>query len=399
MASYADIVNSKYSNKADHYQDLKERFNAAISALPLTVQQLLRARLKKALKTFITNNPNYQKFSDLPLCHAQVGTLAQIIIDATMQRALNINWLFEILEKFRATQAMPIQVYRVMNPQGELSYLKAGEFYASWEGQHTAMVLFLIATMVFNEDPANVRIPVVIYDVSTKAEIRDNFIKSNTIEGKKLLDDIDIVQQQIYGVRVDGSKNPLWLQVEQKQTYLEQVGLFVTDKKFGDHTQPGAVTRVDDIMNEKMPVEVVRQFCVYAKTILEINQRPINTKEAPIILGFLKMAATGNIEYSDSEIRDLAMLCHTLFDADFDSDGPYWAQLETAYFNWWERFYQDVDPMIRPERPRMNKDWVQGGTFFWHQLKKSWQDDNGNAMPLPRLNINTQFIPNVKDLF
>ncbi len=148
-----------------------------------------------------------------------------------------------------------------------------------------------------------------------------------------------------------------------------------------------------------LPVNVVRQFCVYAKTILEINQRPINTKEAPIILGFLKMAATGNIEYSDSEIRDLAMLCHTLFDADFDSDGPYWSQLETAYFNWWERFYQDVDPMIRPERPRMNKDWVQGGTFFWHQLKKSWHDDNGNAMPLPRLNINTQFIPNVKDLF
>lgn len=399
MASYADTVNKKYSNKADHYQDLKDRFNDAILALPQSTQQLIRSRLKQAIKQFSSNNPNVKKFTDLPLCQAQSVKLSQILIDSTMQRALNLSWVFEIIEKFRATQAMPVQVYRVMNPQGDLKYLNPGALYASWDGQHTAVAFFVIATIIFGENPDNIDIPVVIYDVSSKAEIRDNFIKNNTEEGKKLLDDIDIVQQQIYGVRVDGSKNPNWLQVERKQQFLEQAGLFLTDKKFGDTNQPGAVTRVDDITNEKVPVEVVRQFCVYAKTILDINPRPINTKEAPIILGFLRMAATGNVEYSDDEIKSLAMLCHTLFDADFDSSGAYWAQLETAYFNWWERFYENTDPSVRPERPRMNKDWVQGGTFFWHQLKKSWRDEDGRAMPLPRLNINTQFMPSQRDLF
>lgn len=399
MSSYADTVNKKYSNKADHYQDLKDRFNDAISSLPQTTQQLIRSRLKQVITQFTNNYPNLKKFSDLPLCHARTVSLDQILIDSTMQRALNLSWVFRIIENFRATQAMPVQVYRVLNPQGDLEYLHPGGLYASWDGQHTAVAFFVIATIILGENPENINIPVVIYDVSTKAEIRDNFIRNNTEEGKKLLDDIDIVQQQIYGVRVDGSTNTHWRQVELKQQFLEKAGLFLTDKKFGDTNQPGAITRVDDITNEKVPVEVVRQFCVYAKTVLDINPRPINTKEAPIILGFLKMAATGNVEYSDEEIRSLAMLCHTLFDTNFDSEGPYWAQLETAYFNWWERFYENTDPSVRPERPRMNKDWVQGGTFFWHQLKKSWRDENGLSMPLPRLNINTQFMPSQRDLF
>lgn len=399
MSSYANTVNAKYNNKADHYQDLKDRFNAALSSLPNTVQQLLRARLLKAIKQFQANNPLPKKFADMPLCRAESAKLSQILIDSTMQRALNLNWVFEIIEKFRVTQAMPIQVYRVLNPTGELSYLNRGALYASWDGQHTSIALYIIATMIFGENADDITIPVVIYDVTTKAEIRDNFIKSNGPEGKKLLDDIDIVQQQIYGVRVDKSTNPLWLQVEQKQQYLEKVGLFLTDAKFNDVGQPGAITRVDDIMNPKMPVEVVRQFCIYARTILSIYQRPINTKEAPIILGFLKMAFTGNIGYTDKEVDSLAYLCYNLFDANFDSDGPFWSQLETSYLNWWEHFYSNVDASLRPERPRMNKDWIQGGTFFWHQLKKSWKDEAGNPMPMPRLNINTQFIPSQQDLF
>jgi len=396
--SYASTVNAKFRNSTNNFQDLKERFNNALTSLPLPVQQLYRSRLKQELIQFQKNNTKFTKFSDMPLCQAQVSTLSQILIDSTMQRALNLNWVFYILGKFRATQAMPIQVYRVV-PGGNLAHLNAGEFYASWEGQHTAVTFFLIATMVFNEDPAKVHVPVVIYDVSTKAEIRDNFIKCNTEEGKKLLDDIDIVQQKIYGVRIDNSQDPAWLEVEKKQQFLEEAGLFLTDSKFGDAHQPGAVTRVKDIMSDKMPVEVVRQFCLYAQYIMSTNPRPINTKEAPIILGFLKMAATGNIIYSDDEIVSLARLCTRLFDADFDSEGAFWAQLETAYFNWWESFYENVDESVRPERPRMNKDWVQGGTFFWHQLKKSWTDDDGNAMRMPRLNINTQFIPSRKDLF
>jgi hypothetical protein len=173
----------------------------------------------------------------------------------------------------------------------------------------------------------------------------------------------------------------------------------LTDKKFGDADQIGAISRVQDIVDRKLTPEVVRQFCVYARTVLDITPRAINTKEAPIILGFLKMAASDDVNYSDEEIRSLAMLCYDLFYADFDEGGDYWAKLETAYVNWWEQFYENVDESVRPERPRMNKDWTQGGTFFWHLLKKNWKNEAGLPMRMPRLNIQTPFIPAKKDLF
>jgi hypothetical protein len=281
----------------------------------------------------------------------------------------------------------------------ELAYLGEDKLYASWDGQHTAMAFYIIAVFILGLNPEEVEIPVVIYDVNTKAEIRNNFIESNSESGKKLLDKIDIFQQMVYGVRVDGATYPEWLEVEKKQQHLEAADLFLTDEKFKDSTQIGAISRVQDIVDRKVSPEIVRQFCVYAKTVLGITPRAINTKEAPIILGFLKMASVDDVQYSDAEIESLAMLCQQLFDADFDASGPYWAQLETAYLNWWEVFYDGVDESVRPERPRMNKDWTQGGTFFWHLLKKHWKDEAGLPMTMPRLNIQTPFIPNRKDLF
>jgi hypothetical protein len=111
------------------------------------------------------------------------------------------------------------------------------------------------------------------------------------------------------------------------------------------------------------------------------------------------MAQGDNVTYTDDEVRSLAQLCHQLFSADFDEAGAFWAQLETAYLNWWEGYYANHDVSMRPERPRMNKDWTQGGTFFWHLLKKRWKDAAGLPMHMPRLNIQTQFYPDAKDLF
>lgn len=400
MASYASQVNSKYANSASHFQDLKERWNSTMSLYSQTVQSTIRSALKSAITAWTRAHPKVKKFQDMPICRAQTARLSDILVDSTMQRQLNISWVLEIILNWRSWQAMPIQVYTVgANASPELAYLGEGKLYASWDGQHTAMAFYVIAVFILGLDPRDVEIPVVIYDVNTKAEIRNNFIESNTEGGKKLLDKIDIFQQMVYGVRVDGATYPEWLEVEKKQRYLEAADLFLTDPKFKDQDQVGAISRVQDIVDRKVSPEIVRQFCVYARTVLDITPRAINTKEAPIILGFLKMASVDNVQYTDDEIRGLAMLCDQLFGADFDSDGPFWAKLETAYLNWWEGFYENVDISMRPERPRMNKDWTQGGTFFWHLLKKNWKNEAGLPMPMPRLNIQTPFIPATKDLF
>jgi len=399
MASYASQVNAKYHSRDSHFVDLKKRWNDTMSLYPLNTQATIRSTLKRAIQSWQARHPNVKTFRDMPICLAQTVRLSDIIIDTTMQRQLNISWVLEIIENWRSWQAMPVQVYSAPpDADTELEYLGNG-MYASWDGQHTAMAFYVIAVFILGLDPRDVEIPVVIYDVKTKAEIRNNFIESNTESGKKLLDKIDIFQQQVYGVRVDKATYPEWREVEQKQQYLEAADLFLTDKKFGDTDQVGAISRVQDIVDRKISPELVRQFCVYARAVLDINPRAINTKEAPIILGFLKMAQGDNIDYTDDEIRSLAQLCDQLFGADFDEAGPYWAQLETAYLNWWEGFYENVDASMRPERPRMNKDWIQGGTFFWHLLKKRWKDTTGMPMPMPRLNIQTPFLPDVKDLF
>lgn len=399
--SYADQVNAKYRNGADHFVDLKQRFNDTLAIYNPTTQATIRASLKRAIAEFQKRYGSVRSFQDarFRLCQAQVARLANILIDTTMQRQLDISWVIRIIENFRSWQAMPIQVYRAA-PAADTELFHLGDgLYASWDGQHTAMAFYIIAVMIMNLDPREVNIPVVIYEVNTKAEIRQNFIEGNTEVGKKLLDKIDIWQQMVYGVRVDAATDPTWIEVEKKQQYLEKAGLFLTDKKFKDTDQIGAISRPEDVMDRKTSPELIRQFAVYAEHVLDISPRAINTKELPIIVGFLKMAAGEGIVYTDEELRSLGQLCSDLFSADFDAEGPFWARLEQAYVNWWERFYDSVDESVRPERPRLNKDWTQGGTFFWHQLKKSWRDEAGNAMPMPRLNIQTPFIPARADLF
>jgi hypothetical protein len=400
MTSYASKVNAKYGSTASHFQPLKERWNSTLSRYNPNTVNTINSSLKRTIAGWIKLNPIVKTFKDMRLCRAQTAPLSAILIDETMQRQLNISWVLEIIANWRAWQAMPVQVYTVgSSASPELAYLGQEQLYASWDGQHTAMAFYIIAVFILGLDPKEVEIPVVIYEVSTKAEIRNNFIESNTSKGKKLLDHIDIFQQQVYGVRVDGAAYPEWREVEKKQQYLEAADLFLTDAKFGDADQIGAISRVKDIADHKISPEIVRQFCVYAKTIMGLTPRAINTKEAPIILGFLKMASVDNVDYSDAEIESLAMLCYNLFDADFDEAGAYWAQLETSYLNWWVAFYDNVDESMRPAQPRMNKDWTQGGTFFWHLLKKNWKDEAGFPVAMPRLNIQTPFTPGKKDLF
>jgi hypothetical protein len=115
-------------------------------------------------------------------------------------------------------------------------------------------------------------------------------------------------------------------------------------------------------------------------------------------MGFLNMAESSNIDYTDAQVQSLAYLCMNLFGANFHEDGPFWDQVGRAYTHWHEAYHADMDDSLKPG-VKINKDWAQGGTFFWYQLKKSWLDDNGNPMPMPKLNISTAFRPQERDLW
>ena len=380
---YCDTINARYAVNASTFHNLKQRLNHTLSQLPTSAKNYKLHMLSEAIKEFQRRFPTITKFKQLRLCKSQKAKLKQILIDDTMQRKLDIDWVIDILTNFNEFQIQPIQVYRVK---------ESDLLFASWDGQHTAMVLFIVATMILN-DTDDVEIPVTIYEVSLKSEIRNNFVKGNSSQGKKLLQPIDLFMQMIYGVRLDGSDDPLWVESELKQQYLEQNGLFVTADKFGDTDQPGAISRLDEI--SKFDSSVIKELAMYLGISAQ-DQRPVDAKEAYIMGNWFAMNHSEREPYTQTEMYSLYHLFKTKFNADFSPDGPFWKQVEVAYLKYKERentfiretFGDQADMFIK--EPRLNKDWIQGGTYLWHLVKKHYTQG-----PVPKLSINSPFTPEI----
>jgi hypothetical protein len=196
--------------------------------------------------------------------------------------------------------------------------------------------------------------------------------------------------QMIYGVRLDHSDNPIWVEAEKKQQYLEQNGLFVTAEKFGDTDQPGAISRLDEI--NKYKPEVIKELAMYLGVSAQ-DQRPVDPKEMYIMGNWFAMSKDERTEYTEEDIFRLYHLFKTKFNADFSADGPFWKLVESSYLAYKakeneflrERFGDDANMFIK--EPRLNKDWIQGGTYLWHLVNKEFKG------PVPKLTINTPFTP------
>lgn len=388
--SYAAQRNARYTNSASNLVDLVQRLNATIAAMPRQAQRNWQSKLAKALATFKKNNPGLRSINDpkFRLCKSLMGKLQDIQIDTTMQREPNLQWIITIIENFRAYQAQPIQVYATANG------------YGAWDGQHTSLALYLIATQALGMKFEDVEVPINIYDIVSRGEIRGNFINNNTTvgknAGKKPLDIIDIIQQMIYGVEVDGVTEQEWVDAHAKWKALANAGMFLTADKFNDTDQVGAISRLNEINDSS--VAVVKQFAVYGKYVVDLQQRPINTKEIPIIMEFLNICEQQDITYTDAQIEDLAQHCVDLFDANFDAKGPFWDVAHQANLNAYNKANKGVPKHLWPDAPRNSKNVPQGIAFFWHQLQKSWVPTQGKGFKFPKQPFSV-YQPDAKDLF
>lgn len=368
-ASYAEQFNAQYAKSDSHFVDLAERFNSFCDE-----SEAIEFRMMS--REFRRRHPEFKEIQDIKkrLCRGMQGKLSQIEIDVTMQRLLNLNHVLKMLANFKATKVMPIQVYEDPERPGK---------YVAWDGQHTAILLYILCTMVFETNPADLDVPIVIYDVSTKAEIRENFIGLNG-EDKLPLDAIDIFQQMVYGVRVDGSETPNWLEAERKQQMLEKHKLFVTADKFDNTKEVGAISRMQEIMQASP--EVVEQFGKYWSAIRK--QRSVDPKEIYMMMSWLMLAELQELTVDDNYIYDLADMNLGLFDANFSPTGAFWAKCETAYENWYE-----LQPQSAWQEPSMQKQPTHGLPFLNAQITKSL----GREVPTYR--ANNGFTPLEKDLW
>lgn len=375
--SYASIKNSQFTNTSSNVVSPGDRWNDTLTKSNASVQSTINSQLPIVIKEFFMRNPSVKTWTDIHLAQTINVKMSKIKIDTTMQRQLDLGWILKLIAGFKQTKVVPIQVYQ---PDPNV------DEYLAWDGQHTLILMWLLATKAFGLNPDNVDLPVNIYSTNLKSEIRDNFISLNSSEGKKQLDSIDIWEQQIFGVRVDKNKNPSWIEVENKQTKIEAQGLFVTAAKFGDDAESGAISRLQEI--NKFSSEVVSNLSKYLNlsTNSTVPQRSAVEKEIVMMSHFFHLCELCQIPVNDQYILDLYSTMNKLFNADFTPDGPFWSKVTVAYYNWHNIFGQQATA-------RCSKEVNNGMPFLIAQLKKSL------FHPVPAGNGKTNFSPLASDLF
>ena len=323
MSKHADIVNEQYNHKESNFVSLQTRITEAFKLAPK-----FEAQLEAVVEEFKRRNKdNWSSFNKMELVEAIPVDFSKILIDSTMQRPVNMRHVLKILNYFSQTMVMPIQVY------------KEGDNYIAWDGQHTSIALYIILTKVFGERQVGTMIPVNIYPVKQKLEIRRNFILLNG-DAKEKLDFIDTYRQMVYGAIIDNSDDPIWQDTAKINDLLKNAGLFATHEKFGDDREPGAFTLLaDTIMTKKLEkrkdVDVTRMFAKYWVYINE--ERPVQAKEARMLYEYFDACFKDGIKVDDKYLLDFALFCKEYFEANWSESGSFWSKTKLSYETWYKK--------------------------------------------------------------
>jgi hypothetical protein len=360
--THAQIVTQHYLNGQSNFISLQQRLNEALKFSPVFVSMLTAM-----VDEFKRRHSEWTKFIDLELCKAIMVPMDRILIDTTMQRSLNLRHVLKILQYFRSTMAMAIQVYEDDTKPG---------YYIAWDGQHTAIALYIILTKVFGEQTAKAMIPVVVYNVKHKLEIRRNFILLNG-DAKQEMDFFDIYCQMVHGTKVDGATDTEWTDTALKNDYLAAAGLFATHSKLGDDDQPGAFTLLaDTLMSKSLKTrkhpEVTRMFTQYWSYLNQ--ERPVEPKEARQLYEFFNLCYEQKITVDDTYLLELVAFTKDNFDADFSPSSPFWDKVRTSYENWYRSANHgstDVDSNGNIIVRGFSTEMRTGIPFLIAQLKKS----------------------------
>jgi hypothetical protein len=377
--SHAQIVNEQYLQADSHFVSLQQRLTDALEKSPV-FNNLLTAMVVE----FKRRNSFWQKFADLELCKAIMVPMDRILIDTTMQRNINLRHILKILQYFKSTMAMAIQVYEDPAKPG---------YYIAWDGQHTAISLYIILTKVFGERTAQTLVPVVVYNVKHKLEIRRNFILLNG-DAKEELDFIDIYKQQVHGVKTNGADDQEWIDTALKNDYLANAGLFATHEKFGDEDQPGAFTLLADTLMSKSlkkrkHPEVTRMFAEYWSYLGQ--ERPVEAKEARQLYEYFNLCYEQGITVDKKYLIEFVTFTKDYFGADFGPTGPFWDKVKMSYETWYA--HANPEEYNQSGLRGFSTEMRTGIPFLIAQLKKS------TKLATPEFSPNNGFTVKVKDLW
>jgi hypothetical protein len=348
--SYAARANAEYQTDIDKYVSIAERLDELYARSPTFKDMLIGLA-----KEFVTNWPQFPTYADL--CDAMVGMgdktylpINCIDINHTMQRNPDPEWAVRILNTFD-----PILVNRIRTYQDPCRTDGGKDRFNAWDGQHTSLILYLIAVYGYGMDPADVMVPVDVYPGHNRAKIRHQFVYYNSGNGSKKLANIDMFKQYVYGYTNDGGRTPMNERCYQIQQSAEKYDMFLTDEKFGDHTYPGAVSRLTEIMNTNYPVECIEHVFFY-HSITSANH-PVYSLEALNMADFFRKAIAQGAVVDEAYVRELAHVMGLVTGNTWKKGSIKYEKVRIAFNNWIKKG-TEAGLILTTKKPRCNQEPV-----------------------------------------
>lgn len=295
---FSDLVNTSFQNTTNNYMTLEQRLKASAN------NSEDRNRLEDARNSFMRKN-KINSWQDIQLCTVSYTTLDKILIDTTLQRNLLVRWVSKILSNFLSYRVMPINVY--VDPNNP-------EVYTCWDGQHTAVMLYIIAVDILKLDPSECTVPIIINPASQRPVMRGNFLSINTDEGKTEVGNSEIWRQHVLGVRIDGTQDRAWLAQEQRQQVLEQNKLFVCEKNTHQACQPGAITNMSELLDTtNYNLEVITNIAKFLHQAEVTSKRPVTSSEMWQLGVYFRNCVKQKIVVDDQYISDMVACLDRVF--------------------------------------------------------------------------------------
>jgi hypothetical protein len=344
VLSYAQQVNEKFNTKEDTIVELAERFVQAIVEKDPSLPDFLSALGKE----FRDRNPQYKEFADMYADMVQMSAdktervkLKQMLINATIQREVDPEWVLTIVGKFDPFFVNIVRLYPLINTEDER------KLFAIWDGQHTTFSLLCIAMYAFDmsfEDAMELEIPTAIYPGRDVAKLRKRFIGVHDDTMTKPLDKIDLYMQYVWAVRNNGDADPWSMRFEEIQCALEEFNCFFTHDKFGDTDKPGAVSRPTEIFPtgrdvNKWKSSVLRRVFQYHNMYLA--DQPIEPLEIDNMAHIFRACDQQGIVVDDDYVREfgkyLAAVTQNTWAKGYTNSQLKHKLVSSAYKSWFNR--------------------------------------------------------------
>ena len=277
------------------------------------------------------DNTNVKSLSMLSLPYAEKIYIKSIKGIDSIQRLKDLQAIQRILREFDPSQVSMPKVY--IDGNGE---------YVIVDGEHTAMVLMLIASQQ-QDDNAKIWVQVIPFKAN---KMRDLFLEINS--NSTPVDKFDTFRLHVY----EYLENPVGASKKAKKAWeiqklLTKHNLFFTWEHTIDKEAPGALSRqLEFIGAGSHSIKGLELFCRFFN-VNKINQdRYITSSEQDLLADFFDDARHANVKYTDEDLKQMYAWMKDTFDADvsypegndatidWNTQSPFVAAVRESYHTW-----------------------------------------------------------------